>query len=122
MSRIHGRDTKPELFVRKLVFSMGFRYRLHDKKLPGTPDIVFAGRRKVIMVHGCFWHGHETCKLGRPSKSNQGFWNDKIAKNRARDSKVEAQLQGLGWKVLTLWQCQLKDTEQVANAIQAFLK
>ncbi|MCK4788840.1 MAG: DNA mismatch endonuclease Vsr [Desulfobacteraceae bacterium] len=106
MSRIRSTDTKPEMVVRKLVHSLGYRYRLHVRALPGCPDIVFASRQKVILVHGCFWHRHR-CKSGSPKpKTREGFWKKKLADNKARDARHRRELKQLGWKVLTIWECQ----------------
>jgi DNA mismatch endonuclease (patch repair protein) len=107
MAAIKAKDTKPEWLVRRMLHAAGFRYRLHVKDLPGRPDLVFPSRRKVIFVNGCFWHGHD-CARGRPkAKTNAKFWSDKIAGNRARDARNAAALKKAGWRVLTIWQCQL---------------
>lgn len=121
MAQVPGKHSKPEMFVRQLVFGMGYRYRLHDRRLPGKPDLVFPGRRKVILVHGCFWHGHLECRKARLPKTNIPFWGDKQELNRRRDDRVVAQLQDLGWRVLVVWQCELKEPENVAHAIKTFL-
>ena len=124
MSRIKGADTKPELIVRRVVHGMGFRYRLHDCRLPGRPDLVFAARKKIIFVHGCFWHRHEDehCKLARLPKSRLDFWLPKLAANSERDRRVLLQLQQLGWSVLVIWECELQDKEALANRIKTFLE
>jgi len=108
MRRVQGKDTGPELTVRRMVYGMGFRYRLHVKALPGKPDLVFPARAKVIFVHGCFWHGHD-CRAGlnRPS-SNRRYWTPKLERNRRRDRVNRARLRRLGWRVLVVWECQLK--------------
>ena len=106
--------------VRRLLHGSGYRYRLHVKKLPGSPDIVFPGRRKIVFVHGCFWHGHG-CRIGQPSKSKQEFWGAKIDANRARDARKEAELRASGWDVLTVWQCEIADTEGLASRLKGFL-
>lgn len=116
MSLIRGKDTVPEMTVRRMLHRLGYRFRLHRKDLPGKPDIVFAGRRKVIFVHGCYWHGHG-CRIGRPAKSNVEFWGEKIEANRARDARNVEALESLGWDVMIVWQCGLRD----ASAIQAHL-
>ena len=105
MRRVHGKGTKPELAVRSLVHRLGYRYRLHDKKLPGKPDLVFPSRRKVILVHGCFWHQH-SCKNVTPA-SNTEFWEPKLRRNVLRDSDNSKALTRAGWKVLTVWECQI---------------
>ncbi|QTO43638.1 DNA mismatch endonuclease Vsr [Burkholderia latens] len=121
MSRIKGKNTKPELIVRSLVHRMGYRYRLHRKGLPGRPDLVFAKRRKVIFVHGCFWHRHEGCRLARLPKSRLDFWRPKLDANAKRDKEVELRLAELGWKVLTIWECEVKEGAALASRIRAFL-
>lgn len=105
MARIRSRDTKPEMIVRSLVHRMGYRFRLHRSDLPGTPDIVFPGRMKVILVHGCYWHRH-SCQRGRSvPTSNIVFWNEKFCKNTSRDQLVKRKLRKLGWDVLVIWEC-----------------
>lgn len=106
MSRIRSRDTKPEMVVRKGFHGRGLRYRLHVRSLPGTPDLVFPSRRCVILVHGCFWHGHDCPRAVTPG-TNTEFWTNKIARNRLRDQKTDAALQEQGWRVLTIWECAL---------------
>ena len=122
MSKVRNRDTKPEIIVRHLAHSMGYRYRLHRRDLPGKPDLVFPGRRKVIFVHGCFWHGHE-CKSGqtRP-QSNREFWDSKLNRNKVRDAKNQADLSELGWTVCVIWGCETKDMEALQKRIREFLK
>jgi DNA mismatch endonuclease, patch repair protein len=120
MSRVKGRDTTPELLVRRLLCSQGYRYRLHRSDLPGNPDIVFPSRRKVIFVHGCFWHGH-SCPRGRAPSSNREFWVRKIAKNKARDRKNLRALRKLQWEELTLWECELKDFRRLRTRVVDFL-
>lgn len=108
MSRIRSRDTKPELVVRKELHRLGYRFRLHAQDLPGKPDLAFPRRRKVVFVHGCYWHGH-SCRLGAAqSKSNLPYWRSKLERNRQRDSTVAADLRNTGWKVLVIWECQIK--------------
>jgi DNA mismatch endonuclease (patch repair protein) len=123
MSRVRGKGSGAELLVRFLVHRMGYRYRLHGAKLPGKPDLVFPGRRKVIFVHGCFWHRHPDpdCKLARMPKSRQDFWVPKLEGNRARDLRQIANLDAAGWSVLELWECQLRDTSSLENKIRTFL-
>lgn len=120
MALVKSTNTKPELLVRKLVFSMGYRYRLHAKKLPGKPDLVFAKYRKVVFVNGCFWHGHK-CPLGRIPKSNVEFWQEKITKNRERDLREIKILNEMGWSSLVLWECELKNKEKLCEIISSFL-
>ena len=123
MSRIRHRDTKPEMMVRRLLHAMGFRYRLHDKRLPGSPDIVFASRKKAILVHGCFWHRHPDagCALARMPKSRLDFWRPKLEGNRTRDVRHQSELDALGWRYLIVWECELRDKEQFRNILLAFL-
>ncbi|MBS0026056.1 very short patch repair endonuclease [Chitinophaga sp. 22321] len=108
MSRIKSKDTKPEIIVRKFLFSHGFRFRLHDKKLPGKPDIVLPKYHAAIFIHGCFWHGHENCKYFVVPKTRTEWWMNKILINRNNDIKSVDLLQKMGWKVLVLWECELK--------------
>lgn len=111
MSQIKGKDTKPELLVRKFLFANGFRYRLHDKKLPGKPDIVLAKYKTVIFVNGCFWHGHENCKYFVVPKTRTEWWLTKIKGNITNDKKKQLTLQEMGWKVLHVWECELKSVK-----------
>jgi len=121
MQAVRSKDTSPELSVRKLLHSSGYRYRLHRRDLPGCPDLVFAGPRKVIFVHGCFWHGH-SCKRGaRTPKSNSDYWISKIQRNRTRDRRTRRRLRDAGWAVLTIWECQIKDTESLMKRVDGFL-
>ncbi|MFA7329812.1 MAG: DNA mismatch endonuclease Vsr [Candidatus Delongbacteria bacterium] len=122
MSRIRSRDTGPEMVVRQLVHGMGFRYRLHRRELPGCPDLVFNSRRKVIFVHGCFWHAHDGCRNARIPKSNQSFWLTKLAANKSRDRSSLERLVDMGWRVLVLWECELGDMETTASRIRGFLE
>lgn len=123
MSRIQGKHTGPELRVRKLVYAMGYRYRLHGRSLPGRPDLVFSGRRKVIFVHGCFWHCHDDseCKLARLPKSRLEFWLPKLEANCQRDGSHEEALRRQGWKFLVIWECQLKEEAFLRRRIRSFL-
>lgn len=123
MSRVRGRDTKPEMLVRRLTHGMGYRYRLHRRGLPGSPDLVFPSRMKVIFVHGCFWHQHSDsgCKLARPPKSKLDFWGPKLETNRERDERNIVSLGELGWDVLIIWECQTKDREKLQARIGEFL-
>jgi DNA mismatch endonuclease, patch repair protein len=111
MSRIKSKDTKPELIVRKFLFSKGFRYRVNDKKLPGKPDIVLPRYKTVIFIHGCFWHGHQHCRYFVVPKTRTEWWLNKINTNSSNDEKAMAALQLLGWKIITLWECELKGAE-----------
>lgn len=121
MSRIQGKNTSPELKVRSLAHRLGYRFRIHRKDLPGKPDLVFPSRKKVIFVHGCFWHGHD-CSIGkRTPKTNTEYWTEKIRKNIERDAKNEAELKSLGWKVLVLWECEIKDLGDVESKINNYL-
>lgn len=121
MSRIGGKDTAPEMIVRRMLHGVGYRYRLHRRDLPGTPDIVFPGRKKAIFVHGCFWHAHG-CSIGRPPKSRPDYWLPKLAANQRRDETKQAELQALGWRVLTVWQCLTRRPEQLRPMLEAFLR
>jgi DNA mismatch endonuclease (patch repair protein) len=118
MRRVKGRDTTPELKVRRLLTALGARYRLHRKDLPGSPDLVMPGRRLALFVHGCFWHGHDCARGARVPKQNRDYWTAKVARNRARDAAAQAALQADRWRVETLWECELKD----AAALQARLR
>ncbi len=109
MSQIKGKNTKPEMLVRKYIFSNGFRYKLHDKKLPGKPDIVFPKIRTVIFVHGCFWHGHENCKYFVVPKTKTDWWLSKINRNKQNDLENLSKLKNEGWDVITIFECELKD-------------
>jgi len=115
MSRIRSKDTKPELIVRKFLFSRGYRYRLHYKKLPGKPDLVLAKYNTIIFIHGCFWHAHEGCRYAVSPKSNQEYWLPKIKKNKLNDLATFEQLVKMNWKVIVIWECTLKKAEQIAT-------
>lgn len=121
MSLVRAKDTQPELLVRQLVHGLGFRYRLHRADLPGKPDLVFGPRKKIIFVHGCFWHGHEGCSKGRLPKSRLEYWGPKLEENKQRDRLNLDDLRKMGWAVLVLWQCELKDTERLTKCIVRFL-
>ena len=116
MSRIKGKNTKPEELVRKYLFAQGFRYRKNDSRLPGKPDIVLPKYRTVIFVNGCFWHHHEGCKYFRWPENNAEFWQNKISRNEERDKKVHAELTAAGWKVLDIWECERKK-DKVAQTL-----
>jgi DNA mismatch endonuclease (patch repair protein) len=123
MALIRSKDTKPEMRVRSLIHGLGYRYRLHDKTLPGTPDLVFPSKRRIIMIHGCFWHRHgsKSCRLARLPKSRLEFWESKLEQNRKRDLRTTQKLVSMGWSVLTLWECQLTDLQKLADRITSFL-
>ena len=121
MARIRGKDTTPERTVRSVLHRLGYRFRLHGPGLPGTPDIIFPSRRKVIFVHGCFWHGHLRCKRASLPKTRTAFWRNKIGGNRARDSRTVERLRRLGWRVLQVWQCQIVDRERLIRRLTEFL-
>lgn len=122
MSRIRGRNTSPELAVRKKLHSMGYRFRLHQKNLPGKPDIVLKKYMAVIEVKGCFWHQHPGCKRASKPSSNTAYWQAKLQGNVNRDRKNARNLRSMGWSVVTVWECQLIDIEAVAHRIDRFLK
>lgn len=121
MQSVKGKDTGPEMVVRRWLFSRGYRYRLHTKTLPGKPDIVMPGRRLAIFVHGCFWHGHD-CIKGRAPKSRLDYWKPKLDNNRERDERKASELRALGWEVLTLWQCDIADAERLARILERALE
>lgn len=117
MSRIRGKNTKPEILVRKGLHARGFRFRLHNKKLPGSPDIVLPKYGVAIMVNGCFWHGHKGCQYATKPKTNVEFWEAKIARNRHRDEVTEAHLQALGWHVIVVWECEIRHASSYTERI-----
>jgi DNA mismatch endonuclease (patch repair protein) len=123
MSRVKSKGGAAERYVRSLVHHLGYRFRLHGASLPGTPDMVFASRRKVIFVHGCFWHRHPdpNCRLARLPKSRHDFWIPKLEGNRERDLRTERELEALGWKSLAIWECQIGDRAFLENEIRTFL-
>ncbi|WP_116381625.1 very short patch repair endonuclease [Cupriavidus taiwanensis] len=121
MAGIKGKNTKPEMLVRKLVHRMGFRFRLHRKDLPGSPDLVFPRLRRVIFVHGCFWHRHPGCRFAYTPKSNAQFWHDKLEANTARDAMATRALDALGWKVLIVWECEVSNLPALARRLNSFL-
>lgn len=116
MSRVSGRNTKPEILLRSLLHRRGFRFRLHDKKLPGRPDIVLPKHRAVVFVNGCFWHSHKKCKRARTPKSRRDYWVKKLEKNVQRDREQQKQLRNLGWRVVVVWECELKENSEKAAA------
>ena len=121
MAAIKSAGTAPELAVRKILHGLGYRYRLHDKKLPGRPDLVFAKRQAVIFVHGCFWHGHGRCTGGRRPKSNTTYWNAKLERNIRRDRRTARVLRKEGWKRVVIWECELKNLERIEAKLQRVL-
>ena len=121
MQAIRSTNTKPELLVRSAVFGAGYRFRLHCRTLPGTPDLVFSARRKVIFVHGCFWHSHEGCSKAYRPKSREAFWSEKLQKNKARDRRVQAAIRALGWEPLVVWECEAADGEVLRERLGDFL-
>ena len=122
MSRVRGKNTRPELAVRRLLSSLGYRYRLHVAKLPGKPDIVLSSRRRAIFVHGCFWHRHIKCPLARMPKSRISFWSKKLEGNRARDLKNLRSLRRLGWKALVVWECELRNEARLTTRLRRFFE
>lgn len=122
MSRIRGKNTVPEMVVRRIAHRLGYRFRLHRRDLPGSPDLVFPGRRKVVFVHGCYWHRHSGCRLAYTPKSNMEFWNRKFDANQARDKAAIEQLQQLGWDVLVIWECEAKALDLVASRLRTHLE
>ena len=121
MAAVRSKDTKPEMMIRRLVYSMGYRYKLHSDALPGKPDLVFSSKKKVVFVHGCFWHGHNGCNKAQLPKSRTDFWQDIIENNVRRDKRVKRALNRKGWRYLIIWQCQINNLEKVKAKIYTFL-
>lgn len=121
MARVRSKDSKPELLVRKLAHRLGYRFRLHRRDLPGTPDLVFPRLRKAIFVHGCFWHRHPGCPRTTNPKTRSAFWADKFKQNIKRDRIKTRQLKALGWQVLAIWECETLDTRTLSDRVNAFL-
>jgi DNA mismatch endonuclease, patch repair protein len=121
MRAVKSKDTKPELAVRSLLHRLGYRFRIHRKDVPGTPDIVFPGRRKVIFIHGCFWHQHNCVRGARVPVNNHDYWVAKIARNAARDEKHLSAIESLGWQALVLWECELR-VPSLESRLQGFLQ
>lgn len=121
MRAVKSCDTTPEMEVRRMAHSLGYRYRLHCKELPGNPDIVFSGRHKMIFVHGCFWHQHKGCHRSRMPKTNQSYWLPKLARNSERDARVQDELAGMGWDILIIWECELGNAERLKERLLRFL-
>jgi len=120
MASVGTKDTKPEMIVRRHLHRLGYRYRLHRRDLPGSPDLVFPALKKVVFVNGCYWHGHE-CRWGKLPKSNATYWQDKIRTNRERDARNVADLRSLGWDVYTVWQCELRERDAALDRIVEYL-
>lgn len=121
MARVRSKDTQPELVVRRIIHGAGYRYRLHRRDLPGSPDLVFPSRHKVIFVHGCFWHGHDCPRGDRMPKSNQAYWSRKLKRNKVRDLERQAALTIGGWKVLVIWECETRNLPALAARLRVFL-
>lgn len=121
MSLVRTKNTKPEILVRRIAHGLGYRFRLHSQKLPGRPDLVFPSRRKVVFVHGCFWHSHDSCSKARPPKSRPDYWLPKLRSNKERDIRNVAQLKALGWRSLVIWQCELREPSKVSRRLDRFL-
>ena len=122
MRQVKGKGTAPEVKVRRLLTAMGLRYRLHRRDLPGAPDIVMAGRKLAIFVHGCFWHGHDCARGARVPKQNRDYWTAKVGRNRARDEANQARLAAMGWTAMVVWECELKDEAAVTARLGAATK
>ena len=121
MRAVKSKDTKPELLIRSILHRLGYRYRLHNKDLPGKPDIVFAGRKKIIFIHGCFWHGHDCARGNRMPKTNYEYWVQKITRNKERDTEHNNALVGQGWQNLTLWECEISVSNELTKRLIRFL-
>lgn len=121
MSRIRGKDTKPEIAVRSLLHRLGYRFRLHVRNLPGTPDIVLPKYRTVVLVHGCFWHRHPCCRFAYTPKSRVSFWTEKFRRNTERDQEIERELVSLGWNVVTVWECEVADSDLLQQRLLRLL-
>jgi DNA mismatch endonuclease Vsr len=121
MTRIRSKNTKPELIVRSIVHSLGYRFRLHRRDLAGSPDLVFPSQKKAVFVHGCFWHAHAGCKVANRPKSRRAYWDQKFQRNKRRDIANEAALKDAGWKVETIWECETKSPDLVAKRVKKFL-
>jgi DNA mismatch endonuclease (patch repair protein) len=121
MRAVGSRNTRPEIRVRQIAHSLGYRFRLHERDLPGSPDIAFPGRQKAIFVHGCFWHRHNGCPRATVPQSNPGFWRKKLRRNAARDAKQLAAIKKRGWRALVVWQCEIKDEKRLRARLRRFL-
>jgi DNA mismatch endonuclease (patch repair protein) len=122
MARVGPKDTKPEMIVRGILHALGYRFRLQAKELPGRPDIVFRPRKKVIFVHGCFWHRHPGCRRTTTPKTRREFWDTKFSANQARDKRVQEELNSLGWSSLVVWECETGNPETLAESLKTFLE
>ena len=122
MARVPAKGTKPELIVRRLAHALGYRFRLHRTNLPGRPDLVFPRHRKVIFVHGCFWHGHENCRKAKRPETNRSFWERKLSRNVERDHQNLAALRETGWTVLVVWECETRNREHLSKTVRNFLE
>lgn len=121
MRAVRSKDTKPEFVVRRLAHALGYRFRLHRRDLPGRPDLVFPGRKAVVLVHGCFWHVHDCAKGQKRPATNRAFWDTKLDGNKTRDMRDEAALQKAGWRILVVWECELRDRDALADRLRSFL-
>ncbi len=122
MARIQAKNTAPEMIVRRIVHGLGYRYRLHRRDLPGTPDLVFPRLSKIIFVHGCFWHQHRGCQFAYKPTSNSSFWKRKFSENAMRDDRAVRKLRALGWNVLIVWECQTRETVKLLGKLERFLR
>lgn len=122
MRRVRSKNTTPEMRVRRLVHGMGYRYRLHAKDLPGSPDLTFRSRKKVVFVHGCYWHRHPGCRRASTPSTRRDYWQAKFDRNKARDAAAQAALEADGWDVLVVWECETKDEKELRGILSSFLK
>src|SRR5271157_5540149 len=122
MRAVRSRNTQPEVRVRQIAYALGYRFRLHFRKLPGTPDLAFPGRRKAVFVHGCFWHRHKGCRRASIPKSNRAFWRAKLARNASRDAEELAAIRKQGWRALVVWECEVKNEPRLAARLRRFLR
>ena len=121
MQAVKSKDTAPELIVRRLLHARGYRYRLHNDALPGCPDLVFPSKRKIIFIHGCFWHGHNCRRGSRVPKTNTEYWRNKVARNQSRDIAARQELRTRGWRIFYVWECELKDLGPILERLSRFL-
>ncbi|HEY2860171.1 MAG TPA: very short patch repair endonuclease [Terracidiphilus sp.] len=122
MRSVKQKDTGPEMIVRKLLYSLGLRYRLHRRNLPGSPDVVFVSKKVAVFIHGCFWHRHADCKRVTTPKANADFWRGKFERNMERDRDNEANLKAMGWRVLVIWECETRDLKKLTRRIVEFFR